>query len=260
MAPRDLFFSAFFMVNIGPPAISPLAFTSRYLTASMHSANLLVRPKQAEIHIQTRAPGPPENIAVATPTILPVPMVAAKAVISVENGETSPWPRFVVRASLPSTLRNAYGRFRQVRKFSLKVRYMPVPTSRVSIAGPHTKLSISLTMALICSIFIIRSFFLFIITGTASGLCLISCRAYRAVTAVLPCINPDPEFPHLDLPILKTQIKTGLRKFIPCRPVNIIVCNTLYNVLLRKRNYRLLPTLSFCLRDWGCALAPSALN
>ena len=102
--PRDLFFRPFFMVNIGPPAISPLAFTSRYLTASIHSANLLVRPKQAEIHIQTRAPGPPENMAVATPTMLPVPMVAANAVIRVENGETSPCPRFVVRASLPSTL------------------------------------------------------------------------------------------------------------------------------------------------------------
>lgn len=34
----------------------------------------------------TRAPGPPETMAVATPTIFPVPMVAASAVVSAEKG------------------------------------------------------------------------------------------------------------------------------------------------------------------------------
>ena len=34
----------------------------------------------AMIHIQKMAPGPPLMMAVATPTILPVPMVAASAV------------------------------------------------------------------------------------------------------------------------------------------------------------------------------------
>lgn len=33
----------------------------------------------------TRAPGPPETMAVATPTIFPVPMVAASAVVSAEK-------------------------------------------------------------------------------------------------------------------------------------------------------------------------------
>ena len=46
-------------------------------------------PKQAEIHIHTKAPAPPETIAVATPTIFPVPIVAASAVVSAENGERS---------------------------------------------------------------------------------------------------------------------------------------------------------------------------
>lgn len=86
---KRLIFQTFFIVYIGPPLISPLAFISRYLIASMHSLNLEVRPNAAEIHIHTRAPGPPDTIAVATPTILPVPIVAASAVVSAENGETS---------------------------------------------------------------------------------------------------------------------------------------------------------------------------
>ena len=107
MVPKVLFFSPFFMVYIGPPLISPFALTSRYLMASIHSLNLEVRPKAAEIHIHTRAPGPPETMAVATPTIFPVPMVAASAVVSAEKGDTSPCPRLLVRASLLSVLFSA---------------------------------------------------------------------------------------------------------------------------------------------------------
>lgn len=44
----------------------------------------------------TRAPGPPETMAVATPTIFPVPMVVASAVVSAEKGDTSPCPRLLV--------------------------------------------------------------------------------------------------------------------------------------------------------------------
>ena len=39
-------------------------------------------PTSAVIHIQNSAPGPPIAIAVATPAMLPVPTVAASAVIS----------------------------------------------------------------------------------------------------------------------------------------------------------------------------------
>ena len=39
-------------------------------------------PTSAVIHIQKRRPGPPSAIAVATPAMLPVPTVAASAVIS----------------------------------------------------------------------------------------------------------------------------------------------------------------------------------
>ena len=90
--PGSLSLNAALIEYIGPPSISPLSFTTRYLIANAHSENLLVIPKAAEIHIQTSAPGPPATIAVATPTMLPVPIVAARAVIRAAKGETSPSP------------------------------------------------------------------------------------------------------------------------------------------------------------------------
>lgn len=161
MAPKVLFFSPFFMVYIGPPLISPLALTSRYLMASIHSLNLEVRPNAAEIHIQTRAPGPPETMAVATPTILPVPMVAASAVVRAENGDTSPSPRLLVRASLLRVLFSAYPRLRQVRNLVRKVRKTPVPTSNTSITGPHTKSSTLVTKSFNFSIELILPLILY---------------------------------------------------------------------------------------------------
>ena len=105
--PNFLCSNAFFIVYIGPPDISPFSFTSLYLIASIHSENFDVSPKQADIHIQTKAPGPPDTIAVATPTILPVPIVAANAVVSAENGDTSPSPLLFVLASLLNVLFSA---------------------------------------------------------------------------------------------------------------------------------------------------------
>ena len=88
--PMNLFPMPFFMAYMGPPDISPTLFVSRYFTASTDSAYFVERPKAALIHIQTRAPGPPSTIAVATPTILPVPTVAASAVMSDWKGVMSP--------------------------------------------------------------------------------------------------------------------------------------------------------------------------
>ena len=137
---------------IGPPLISPFSFTSRYLIASIHSLNLEVKPNAAEIHIHTSAPGPPETIAVATPTIFPVPIVAARAVVSAENGETSPSPLLFVRASLLRVLFSAYPRFLHVRNLVRIVRNIPVPTSKINITGPQTKSSIFVMIAFNCSI------------------------------------------------------------------------------------------------------------
>src|SRR5690625_5890309 len=66
---------------MGPPAISPRASCTRYFTASTASAYFVAMPNTAVIHIQNTAPGPPSTTAVATPAILPVPMVAESAVI-----------------------------------------------------------------------------------------------------------------------------------------------------------------------------------
>ena len=52
-------------------------------------------PKKAATHIQKMAPGPPTFTAVATPTMLPVPTVAASATQSALKLDTSPWPSFL---------------------------------------------------------------------------------------------------------------------------------------------------------------------
>ena len=70
------------------------------------SANLVHMPSTPDTHSQNSAPGPPIEIAVATPAMLPTPTVDASAVATAWNGETSPGPAaFCV--SLPSTSRSA---------------------------------------------------------------------------------------------------------------------------------------------------------
>src|SRR5690606_41438647 len=73
-----------------PPDIRPFSFLTRYLTASTPSPYLLAIPNKAVIHIQNTAPGPPRTHAVATPAILPVPMVAESAVIREATCEILP--------------------------------------------------------------------------------------------------------------------------------------------------------------------------
>ena len=50
--------------------------------ASTASEYFVAMPTSAVIHIQNTAPGPPMAMAAATPTMLPLPMVAESAVIS----------------------------------------------------------------------------------------------------------------------------------------------------------------------------------
>ena len=77
---------------MGPPTQSPLALRSRYLTASTTSEYLVIMPARAAIHIQKTAPGPPMKMAPVTPAMLPVPTVAASAVVRAWRGVTSPSP------------------------------------------------------------------------------------------------------------------------------------------------------------------------
>ncbi len=77
---------------IGPPAIVPCGVRTRYFTASTASPYFVAMPNTPVSHIQSTAPGPPAPMAVATPTMFPVPMVAASAVVSAPNCEMSPSP------------------------------------------------------------------------------------------------------------------------------------------------------------------------
>ena len=124
---------------MGPPAISPCSSTPRYFTASNPSAYLVAMPKNAATHIQNSAPGPPAFTAVATPTILPVPMVAARAVHNARNDEVSPSPWLFALKMSPSAL----GSRATCKNPRRRLRKTPVPTSSTSNGGPQTKLSIS---------------------------------------------------------------------------------------------------------------------
>ncbi len=68
----------------------PSLSRTRKRTASTASAYLVAIPKRPVTHIQNIAPGPPAAMAVATPAILPVPTVAASAVIRAWKCEMSP--------------------------------------------------------------------------------------------------------------------------------------------------------------------------
>ena len=75
---------------IGPPIILPLFDFTRNLMANNPSAYFVEMPKTPVSQHHNTAPGPPNATAVATPMMLPVPMVAASAVASAPNCETSP--------------------------------------------------------------------------------------------------------------------------------------------------------------------------
>ena len=75
---------------MGPPSIRPSSALTRYLIASRPSLYFVAMPNTPESQHHNTAPGPPSATAVATPTILPVPIVAAKAVAKAPNCDTSP--------------------------------------------------------------------------------------------------------------------------------------------------------------------------
>ena len=75
---------------IGPPSILPLTPCTRYLMANRPSAYFVEMPNTPVSQHQNTAPGPPRAMAVATPMMLPVPMVAARAVAKEPNCDTSP--------------------------------------------------------------------------------------------------------------------------------------------------------------------------
>ena len=124
---------------IGPPSIVPSAVLTRYFTASSASLYFVAMPRTPVSHIHSTAPGPPRLTAVATPTMLPVPIVAASAVVRAANGLTSPSAPF----SAVTDRRMAVSRCRCMNAVRM-VRKMWVPKSRMRSGGPQTNASAAL--------------------------------------------------------------------------------------------------------------------
>ena len=70
-------------------SVSPFQAVTTALAGTI-SEYLVTIPKSALTHIQNTAPGPPSTSAVATPAMLPVPMVPARAVVTAWKGLTLP--------------------------------------------------------------------------------------------------------------------------------------------------------------------------
>ncbi len=75
---------------MGPPLTEPFSWVRRYFTARVHSANLVLIPRSPAMISQSVAPGPPREIATATPAMFPMPTVPDTAVASAWKGVTSP--------------------------------------------------------------------------------------------------------------------------------------------------------------------------
>ena len=88
--PSHFIFAPRSSAYIGPPSIVPSEVLTLYFTASSPSEYLVAIPKSPVSQHHSTAPGPPRATAVATPTILPVPMVAASAVAKAPNWLMSP--------------------------------------------------------------------------------------------------------------------------------------------------------------------------
>ena len=90
--PSHFMLSPLSRAYIGPPSIVPSEVLTLYLTARRPSEYFVAIPKSPVSHVHSTAPGPPIETAVATPTMLPVPIVAARAVARAPNWLMSPAP------------------------------------------------------------------------------------------------------------------------------------------------------------------------
>ena len=135
-----------FHAYMAPPSMSPLWSFTRYFTAAKVSEYFVAMPNTPVIHIQNTAPGPPAMMAVPTPTMLPVPMVADSAVHKAPNWLMSPG----ASGSFVTDSLMAVGSLRWMKPVR-KVRKMCDPSSSTSIGGPQTKASMLLMTSTIMS-------------------------------------------------------------------------------------------------------------
>ena len=146
---------------IGPPSIRPRLVFTRYFTASKPSAYLVEIPNTPVSQHQSTAPGPPRAMAVATPMMLPVPMVAARAVARAPNWDTSPVASlsFFTDSAIALNIFRCGKRRRMVRK-------MWVPNKRIIIGHPQrNELNVvkkSLIVSISLYLFICLFLFLFL--------------------------------------------------------------------------------------------------
>ncbi len=119
---------------MGPPSMVPSDVFTRYLTASNPSEYLVAIPKTPLNQHHRTAPGPPSETAVATPMMLPVPMVAARAVARAPNWLTSPFesPSLLTDRAIPLKIFR-WGNFRRM------VKKTWVPSRMIIMGQPHNK-------------------------------------------------------------------------------------------------------------------------
>ena len=146
--PSALRLNARSQMYMAPPSMAPLWSRTRYFTAAYTSAYFVAMPNTPVIHIQNTAPGPPARMAVATPTMEPVPMVAASAVASAPKWLMSPLPS----GALDSDSLMAIGSLRWMNPV-LKVKNRCDPSRSAIIAGPHTNASMVLSSSNIIPLF-----------------------------------------------------------------------------------------------------------
>ena len=114
-------------------------------------------PKIAIIHIQKIAPGPPSTIAVATPTMFPVPMVAARAVQRLWNWEIallsfSVWAvTFLSLKIAPIVILIQWIKWVNWKPLLIKVIKIPAMNSKAMPNVPHTMPFTALLMSVIVS-------------------------------------------------------------------------------------------------------------
>ena len=88
---------------MAPPIISPRTSFTRYFMETNTSTYLVAMPKMPVSHIHSTAPGPPDKIAVATPTMEPVPSVDASEVTIAPKLLTSPCASSLVTESFSAS-------------------------------------------------------------------------------------------------------------------------------------------------------------
>jgi len=157
---------------MGPPTYSPLEFFSRKWIASVTSENFVHMPRNAEHHIQKIAPGPPRAIAPATPAILPVPTVPARAVQTAWKGLMEPSFACVLSKILPTVFFMATPNLRIWMNLVRTDKRRPTPIIHIIAGTPQMKpLTTWLMLAIFSAIFTVPFCWLFCIQHFISLQC-----------------------------------------------------------------------------------------